>query len=144
MIEGRPSLGVANAVPVAVTVVLVVASMRALGIAFNAINGVLLSLTIGLGIDYSVHVVHRFADERRDRDFPAAIRRTVVGTGGALAGSVLTTVFGLGVLTLALNPVIGTFGLLAAMSVVYAFLVSLVLLPSVLAVWDRSVGDPTP
>jgi predicted RND superfamily exporter protein len=135
--EGRPSLGLVNLVPIAITVVGVVASMRYLGVQFNAFNGVILSLTIGLGIDYSVHVTHRFADEFDQRPLLPALRRTVVGTGGALLGSMLTTVFGVGVLVLAVNPAIGVFGLLTSLSIVYAFVASLFVLPSVLVVWAR-------
>jgi predicted RND superfamily exporter protein len=137
VLEGKPSLGVANVIPIAVAVVALVASMRYVGIDFNAINGSILAITVGLGTDYSVHVVHRFADEREERALESALRRTVVGTGGALTGSMLTTVGGIGVLYLALNPVIGNFGLLTALSVVYAYLASMLILPSVLVVWDR-------
>jgi len=136
-LEGKPSLGVANAVPIGMAVALVVASMRYAAVDFNAVNGTILAITIGLGIDYSVHMVHRFADERARTDRQTALRRTVTGTGGALTGSMLTTVAGLGVLTLALNPAIGVFGLLTALSVIYAYLVSIFVLPSVLALWDR-------
>ncbi|MDS0282334.1 efflux RND transporter permease subunit [Haloarcula onubensis] len=137
VLEGKPSLGVANMVPIAVAIVALVATMRYVGIDFNAINGGILAITVGLGTDYSVHVVHRFADEREERALEPALRRTVVGTGGALTGSMLTTVGGIGVLVLALNPVIGNFGLLTALSVVYAYLASMFILPSVLVVWDR-------
>jgi predicted RND superfamily exporter protein len=137
VLEGRPSLGIVNVIPIGVGVVFVVASMRYAGVKFNAVNGTILAITIGLGIDYSVHIVHRFADEFERRDLEPALRRTIVGTGGALTGSMLTTVFGVGVLVLALNPAVGVFGLLTALSVVYAYLVSLFVLPSVLVVWDR-------
>ncbi|WP_101297732.1 efflux RND transporter permease subunit [Halegenticoccus soli] len=140
-LEGRPSLGVANTVPIAVAVALVAGSMRALGISFNAFTATILALTIGLGIDYSVHVVHRFVDERRRHDLFTALDRTVRGTGGALAGSMLTTAFGIGVLTLAVLDVLGQFGLLTALSIVYSFLVSLLVLPSVLVLWDRFAND---
>lgn len=141
VLEGRPSLGIANAVPIGITVVFVVASMRFFGIKFNAINGTILALTIGLGIDYSVHIVHRFVDERQSNDRPTALRRTVIGTGGALTGSMLTTVAGIGVLALALNPAIGVFGLLTALSVIFAYTVALFVLPATLVLWDRWVGD---
>ncbi|WP_136717177.1 efflux RND transporter permease subunit [Halorientalis salina] len=147
VLEGRPSLGIANVVPIAMSVAFVVASMRYLGVKFNAFNGTILAITIGLGIDYSVHVVHRFADEFDERPLMPALRRTIIGTGGALTGSMLTTVFGVGVLWLALNPAIGVFGILTALSVVYAYLASLFVLPSTLVLWDRvanrsTTGDP--
>jgi predicted RND superfamily exporter protein len=142
VIEGSPSLGVVNVIPIIVTVVALVASMRAINISFNAINGTILAIAVGIGIDYSVHVVHRFADEYATRDLYEALQRTVVGTGGALTGSMLTTVFGIGVLVLALNPALGAFGALMSLSVLFAYLSSLIVLPSVIVVWARLRGDP--
>jgi predicted RND superfamily exporter protein len=140
VVEGRPSLGVANVAPILITVVALVASMRAVGIKFNAINGTILAIAVGLGVDYSVHVVHRFVDEYAERPLYPALRRTVVGTGGALTGSMLTTVSGVGVLALALNPAVGVFGVLIALSVLYAYLTAILVLPSILVLWARFVG----
>jgi predicted RND superfamily exporter protein len=154
VLEGRPSLGLANTLPIVITVALVAGTMRLAGISFNAFTATILAITIGLGIDYSVHVTHRFADEYETNDLFTALGRTVRGTGGALAGSMLTTVFGIGVLVLSVFPAIGQFGLLAALSVFYAFLASLFVLPSALVVWARlfdrggggtaDTGEPTP
>ena len=155
VLEGRPSLGLANTLPIVITVAMVAGTMRLAGISFNAFTATILAITIGLGIDYSVHVTHRFAAEYHelDGDMFAALGRTVRGTGGALAGSMLTTVFGIGVLVLSVFPAIGQFGLLAALSVFYAFLASLFVLPSALVVWARlfdrggggpAAGEPSP
>ncbi len=142
VLEGYGSLGVANLIPILVTVVAVGASMRVFEIPFNAITATILAITIGLGIDYSVHVTHRFADERAERELVPALDRTVRGTGGALLGSMLTTVSGIGVLALALFPAIGQFGVLTGLSIFYAFIASVVILPSALVVWDQFVnGD---
>jgi hypothetical protein len=48
--------------------------------------------------------------------------------------------FGIGVLVLSVFPAIGDFGLIAALSVLYAFLASLLVLPSALVVWERLFG----
>jgi predicted RND superfamily exporter protein len=144
LLERSPSLGLANALPIVVSVTLVAGTMRAVGVSFNAVTATILALTIGLGIDYSVHVVHRFVDERRTTDLATALDRTVRGTGGALTGSMLTTVGGVGVLVLAILGVLGQFGLLIATSIVYSYLTSLLILPSALVLWDRWRGhDPT-
>ncbi|SFR99862.1 Predicted exporter protein, RND superfamily [Halomicrobium zhouii] len=141
LVEGSPLLGVANMVPVLVTVALVAGSMRYFGIALNAITATILAITIGLGVDYSVHVTHRFADERERHDLITALDLTVRGTGGALLGSMLTTVFGIGVLALAVFPAIGQFGVITGMSIAYAFLASMLVLPATLVVWDALVND---
>jgi predicted RND superfamily exporter protein len=141
LVEGRPLLGIANVVPIAVTVAAVAASMRALDIPLNALTGTILAIAIGLGIDYSAHVVHRFSEEFADGDdVYDALEATVRGTGGALAGSMLTTVTGIGVLVLALTPILGQFGLLTGMSILYSFLASIVVLPSALVVWVELTG----
>ncbi|MFB6220274.1 MAG: RND family transporter [Halolamina sp.] len=139
--EGRPLLGIVNTVPIVVAVSGVAGTMRAAGIPFNAFTATILALTIGLGIDYSVHVVHRFIDERARNGRWLALERTLRGTGGALAGSMLTTVFGIGVLVLAVLTVLGQFGILTALSVFYSFLASVVVLPSALVLWDRLVAE---
>ncbi|MFB6179616.1 MAG: RND family transporter [Halorientalis sp.] len=148
VLEGEATLGIANVVPIIVTVALLAASMRVLDIPFNAITATILAITIGMGIDYSVHVVHRFVDERRERPLMPALERTITGTGGALMSSMLTTVFGIGVLALALFPAIGQFGVLTGLSIVYAFITSIYVLPAVLVLWDRWVphdlGRATP
>jgi len=144
VLEGLPTLGLVNTVPIVVAVTLVAATMRLAGIAFNAFTATILALTIGLGIDYSVHVVHRFIDERRENDLETALDRTVVGTGGALLGSMLTTTTGIGVLVLAVLSILGQFGLLTALSIFYSFLASIFVLPSAIVVWDSAKGnDPT-
>lgn len=137
-LEGTPLLGIANTVPIFVTVAAIGATMRFAGISFNAFTATILAITIGLGIDYSVHVTHRFIDEYWKRGDPIeALNLTVVGTGGALTGSMLTTVFGIGVLVLAIFPAIQQFGLLTGLSVFYSFVASIVILPSVLVLWAQ-------
>ena len=42
----------------------------------------------------------------------------------------------------AVFPAIGQFGLLTAMSVIYAYLASLLVLPSVLAIWAQLISTP--
>ena len=87
----------------------------------------------------AVHITHRFADEYVEEgvELYEAIDRTVAGTGGALTGSMLTTVSGMGMLVFALNPAIGAFGVLTALSVVYAYVASILVTPSVIVVWGR-------
>ena len=140
LLEGRASYGLINLVPVVVTVGMLLASMRLLGIPLTPINAPILSVSIGLGVDYTVHFVHRFVDEYETRETFDALAATVAGTGGALTGSMITTVSGIGVLAIALIPLIQEFGILIALGVGYAYLASLVVTPSVIIVWERLTG----
>ena len=142
LLAGRPSLGLVNLLPVAVTVAAIAATMRLFDVPFNVLTGTILSVGIGLGIDYSAHVVHRFAEEYEPGgDVFAALTATVRGTGGALTGSMLTTVTGVGVLVIAITPLLGQFGLLTGAAVLYSYLGSIVALPPALVVWSRLVEN---
>jgi len=142
LLEGKPSLGVVNLLPIAVTVAAIAATMRYLDIPFNVMTGMILSIGIGLGIDYSAHLVHRFAEEYDESaDVFGSLTKTVRGTGGALTGSMLTTVTGIGVLAIAITPILGQFGLLTGATILYSYLASLIILPPALVVWARAVGD---
>jgi len=112
--------------------------MRLLDIPLTPINAPILSVSIGLGVDYTVHFVHRFVDEYKGgKPIHEALEITMGTTAGALTGSMLTTVTGLGVLWLAVIPLIQDFGALLALGVFYAYLCSILLVPSLVVVWDR-------
>lgn len=141
ILERRPGLGIANLVPILLTIAALAATMRYLDITFNVLTGTTLSIGIGLGVDYSAHLVHRFSEEYRGSvELYEALAVSVRGTGGALAGSMLTTTSGTGVLILAVIPILGQFGLLIALSVLYSFVASVVALPTTIVIWKRG-GD---
>lgn len=138
LLEGRPGLGLANLVPILMTIAALAATMRYLDIPFNVLTGTTLSIGIGLGIDYSAHIVHRFSEEYRGEvSLQEALNVSVSGTGGALAGSMLTTTSGTGVLVLAVIPILGQFGLLIALSVFYSFVASILVLPTAIVLWKE-------
>jgi len=141
LLEGRPSLGIANMVPVTVAIIWLVGSMPLLGIAFNALTATILAITIGLGVAYSVHVTHRFIDEYETQETTqAALLVTMSGTGGGVTASMLTTAGSVTVMTMAVNPILGEFGLLTGVSTVYSFLAAVVVLPLTLRGWARVAG----
>ena len=141
ILEQRPGLGIANLVPILLTITALAATMRYLDIPFNVLTGTTLSIGIGLGIDYSAHLVHRFSEEYRGSvGLYEALAVSVRGTGGALAGSMVTTTSGTGVLVLAVIPILGQFGLLIALSVLYSFVASVLALPTTIVIWKHS-GD---
>jgi predicted RND superfamily exporter protein len=141
LLEGRPSLGLANIVPIVSTVAVLAATMALLDIPFNALTATILSITIGIGVDYSVHITHRFIDEyNAGRGAYPALVRTLRGTGGGITGSVITTAGGVGALVLSVTPMLAEFGILMAISVIYSYLGAVVVLPPTLLVWERVFG----
>ncbi len=138
--EGSALLGVVNISPVVIAAALLVATMRAAGVPFNALTATILAISVGIGIDYSVHVTHRFVDEYHvTDDVERSLLKTLRGTGGALTATMLTTAAGTGVLVLAVTPMLGQFGALTALSIFYAYVLSLLVLPAGLVLWVRYV-----
>ncbi len=140
--HGSGTLGIVTLVPVALTVAWILGTMYALGIPFNVLTGTITSLTVGLGVAYGIHISERYNQElSRHESSWDAMHTTVTGTGGALLGSAATTVGGFGVLVFAILPPLQQFGLITGITIIYAFLASVLVLPSLLALWTRYV-DP--
>lgn len=141
LLEGRPSLGIANMVPVTVAIIWLVGTMPVLGIAFNALTATILAITIGLGVAYSVHVTHRFIDEYEKRGaVHESLLVTMGGTGGGVTASMLTTAGSVTVMAVSVNPILGEFGLLTAISTLFSYLAAVVVLPLTLRGWARFAG----
>ncbi|MES3160431.1 MAG: MMPL family transporter [Halorubrum sp.] len=141
VLERRPSLGIVNVAPIVVTVAFLAATMVVLDIPFNVLTATILSITIGIGIAYSVHITHRFIDEFNEAgDAETALLRTLRGTGGGVTGSMVTTTGGVGALVLSATPLLAQFGLLTSLSVIYSFLAAVLVLPPALLVWERYCG----
>ncbi|AFO56110.1 RND family transporter [Natrinema sp. J7-2] len=135
------TLGIVTLLPVAFSVSWILGTMYWIGMPFNVLTGMITSLTIGLGVAYSIHVSDRYALElERQGNVWAALRTTVTGTGGALLGSAATTVGGFGTLALAILPALQQFGIITALTITYAFLASVVVLPALLVLWTRYFG----
>ncbi|MDY6765601.1 MAG: MMPL family transporter, partial [Halobacteria archaeon] len=112
-----------------------------LGIPFNVITGTITSLTVGLGIAYTIHMSERYRLELERRSSVwDAMETATRGTGGALLGSAATTIGGFGVLVFAIIPILQQFGIITGLSILYAFLASVVVLPSMLVIWTRYLG----
>jgi predicted RND superfamily exporter protein len=141
LIEDSATLGLVTLLPVVFNVSWILGTMYLLDIPFNVLTGMITSLTIGLGVAYSIHISERYSLEldRQGSAFPA-MRTAVTGTGGALLGSAATTVGGFGVLVFAILPPLQQFGFITGLTIVYAFFASVFVLPSLLVVWTRYLG----
>ncbi len=141
---GSATLGVVTLVPVGMTVIWIIATMALLGIALSVLTALVASLTIGIGVDYAIHLTGRYVEELQRGNPPAgAVGAAVAGTGSALFGSAVTTMGGFGVLALATLPTLRQFGIVTAVTIGYAFVASVIVLPSLLVVWSRYVGVAT-
>ncbi len=133
----RPFLGVITILPVALVVLWTFGMMALFGISFNPVTATLSAMAIGIGVPFTIHVTHRFEEDRiRYEDQEEAIRSTARHTGAALAGSAFTTMAGFGILmTSSLKPM-QQMGEVTVFALGAALVASVLVLPSMLALWD--------
>ncbi|WP_293032692.1 MMPL family transporter [Natronococcus sp.] len=135
------TLGAVTLLPVAFAVSWILGTMYLFGMPFNVLTGMITSLTIGLGVAYSIHISARYTLElERQGNVWSAMHTTVTGTGGALLGSAATTVGGFGTLAFAILPALRQFGIITGMTIIYSFLASVIVLPTLLVLWTRYFG----
>ncbi|MFC6954351.1 efflux RND transporter permease subunit [Halorubellus litoreus] len=132
------SLGAVVMTPVVFALAWLFGTMYLAGISFNTETAIIASIAIGIGVDYAIHIGERFVEELGEQgDAVPALERTLQGTGGALLASAVSTAGGFGVLMLALVPSLQRFGFVTATAIIYAFLASVFVLPSLLVLWTR-------
>jgi len=131
-------LGIITMAPVGLVVLWTYGLMYATGIPFGPVTATLAALAIGIGVPYTIHIARRFLEDRREQhDADEAMRSTMRHTGGALAGSAFTTMAGFGVLiTSSLTP-FRQMGQVTVYAIGLALVASVLVLPSMLALWDR-------
>ncbi len=134
--EFRPMLAVLSTFPILLVLIWILGTMVILGYSYNVITALITALSIGIGVDYTIHITHRFLEEREATDSVAgAMDATMRTTGGALIGSALTTALGFAVLIFSPIPPMGQFGLLTAITVLYSLIAAIVVLPPMLVIW---------
>ena len=132
----RPALGMITIIPIAVVVIWVLGAMWALGISYNMATALITALTIGIGVDYTIHLTHRFLEEERHaRRIRDAMQRAMMTTGGALLASALTTALGLLVLLFSPLLPVRQLGLLTAVTIFLALVAAFAVLPPLLVLW---------
>ncbi|UCE74648.1 MAG: RND family transporter, partial [Methanomassiliicoccales archaeon] len=132
-------LGIMPPIPVVLCSLWIVGTMYLLSYSLNILTVMVTALTIGLGIDYSIHVMERFKEERekRGRGIQESIHTTIMSTGTALTISAVTTILGFGVLVFSPMPVAQQFGVITAITIIYSFLAAVLVLPVILIAWAK-------
>ena len=132
----QPSLGFVAVAPIVLVLLSVLGTMALLGIPYTIVTSIITALSIGIGVDYTIHVIHRYREEfARLRNPEKAAIRTLATTGSALLGSALTTAFGFGVLIA--SPLLASqqFGITATITIVYSLIVSVFVVLPAMVVW---------
>ena len=132
------SFAFVTTLPVGLVVSWLYAFMYLTGYSLNFITATIAAVSIGVGIDYSIHMTQRFRQElSRHPDPPSALRAAATGTGVALAGSAASSIIGFAVMGFAPMPLFSTYGVISATMVLMAGVAALLVLPSLLLLVAR-------
>ena len=136
-----PAYAFVTTLPVGLVVSWLYAFMYLTGYSLNFVTATIAAVSIGVGIDYSIHMTQRFRQELPlHPDAVSALRTAAAGTGMALFGSAASSVVGFAVLGLAPMPLFATYGVISAVMVLMAGLAALLVLPAMLLLVARLSG----
>ena len=126
---------VVTIIPIGLVVAWLYALMYLIGFSLNFVTATIGAISIGVGIDYSIHMTERFREElRRAANKMQALRQAANGTGVALMASAVSSIVGFTILGFAPMPMFSSFGFLTAIMIFLALATSLVVLPSLLLI----------
>lgn len=142
LLERSFILGFITMIPVVLVILWILGTMIIFGYSLNVMTITIASLTVGMGITYSIHVSERFTEDLKTFKTPGeACENTLTHTGMALAGAFLTTSGGFGILFFHNLPPLQQFGVMIALSIAYSFFASVYVLPTFLVLWAKWRGN---
>jgi len=113
--------------PVVLASIWTLGLMGLMGIDLNFMNLVVFTMVVGVGVDYGMHILHRYSENKTTQFEPGLLQ---VSKGVALAA--LTTLVGFGSLVLSGYPGLQSMGIVALIGVGFSALIALTLLPVLL------------
>ena len=132
----QPMLAFIAVGPVVLVLIWILGTLALLGIPYTIVTATITALSIGIGVDYTIHIIHRYREEYTHlRNPELAAIRTLKTTGSALLGSALTTGVGIGVLMFSSVPALQQFGITVVITITYSLILSVLLVPSAMTIW---------
>jgi len=95
------------------------------------------SIIIGLGIDYSIHMIERYYEERKRLDAVKAIKKTIERIGRAISVSALTTAGGFFALIFSDFPIAKSAGFLSFFAIILCLIAAITVVPAFLLITEK-------
>jgi len=125
--------GLQAALPIMATIIILFGMMGFLGIPLNIGTVLVASVALGIGIDYSIHIISHFNDSlRKGSNVDQALGDAILISGKAIVINVFSVTAGFLVLLFSQMVPLQYFGLLVAISMIGSGLGALTLLPVIL------------
>ena len=121
-------LGIYTMVPVAVVILWQPLLMQSGDVNVNIFTAMIGTIVFGIGVDDSIHVMHRI---REEGETPHGMASAIEETGQTIFETTITTVSGIAAGFLAAFPGLENFFMLMCLLIIFAFITSTFLLPAV-------------
>ena len=109
----------------------------------NILSVVFTTILIGLGIDFGIHILERYREERNSgNDVQAAIHNTLSKTGKGNATGAITTAIAFGSMTMTDFIGIAELGWIAGGGILLCLLAMILLLPALITQMEKRWGPP--
>ena len=133
-------VGLVALVPNLLAATVVLGAMGLTGVPLDIMTITIAAITVGIGVDDSIHYVHRFKTEfAAHKDYGLAMRRSHASIGRAMYYTSIIIAAGFSILVLSnFLPTI-FFGLFTSLAMLFAMVANLTLLP-LLLLWFRPLG----
>ena len=130
-------------IPMSVAVIINFGLMGWLGVNLDMATSVIAAITIGIGVDDTIHFLNTFRHNRgRGMSIDETIRRTLAVSGKAILFTSFALVFGFSVLTTSNFFPIILFGILTATTMINTTIGALLVLPSVIKATGINLDSP--
>ncbi|HRX12612.1 MAG TPA: MMPL family transporter, partial [Draconibacterium sp.] len=137
MLKSVP-LGIFGTIPVIATIVILFGFMGVTGIPLDIATVLVASIALGIGIDYSIHVITGFNHYLKENgDAEKAIEYVILSSGKAIAINVISVSAGFLILLFSQIVPLQNFGLLVAINMFGSGFGALSLLPAILILANR-------
>lgn len=116
-------------------------TMGLVDLPISTLAGGVAAMVIGIGIDFAIHLMNKYKFERKHGlGVSEAIEEAVVHTGTALSVTALTTSAAFLSFLVGVMPEMGRFGILMALGITYALILTLMALPALLVLEERLIS----
>lgn len=108
-----------------------------LGLTITVVSMVAAAMIMGLGIDFGIHLVHSFSENRKRSSRNDALKETLRELLRAMVGASLTTISGFLALLFGLLPAMKNLGIILAIGIFTTLIGAVLLLPVLLFYYDK-------
>jgi outer membrane lipoprotein-sorting protein len=133
LIFRSPRAGLLGIVPLSVSVLILFGLMGILGVKLDVATAMISSIIIGVGVDYTIHFLWRYREERQlNKTAAEAVSTTIHTTGRGIIFNALSVIVGFLVLMISSFTPIRYFGVMVVISIFTCLAGAMLLMPVLL------------